>query len=142
MSHILICAHSNPGHVTTMLSVGMYLAKLGHNVTFHTAKIFRRKVGAVGIPFAAANGKADIDYRDPVHVKGWEKLTWSEQINCYVKITIAEALPDLDRDLKHILKETPVDVVLTSSMYFGAFPLLLRSERRPPVICCGVNSLI
>jgi len=84
----------------------------------------------------------DIDDRDPVHVKRWLKLTVSEQINCYVKITIAQALPDLDRDLKHILKETPVDLVLTSSMYFGAFPLLLRSERWPPVICCSVNPLM
>ncbi|HEY4047228.1 MAG TPA: nucleotide disphospho-sugar-binding domain-containing protein, partial [Acidobacteriaceae bacterium] len=57
--------------------------------------------------------------------------------------TIAEALPDLDRDLQQILKESPVDLILTSSMYFGAFPLLLRSgESRPPVIGCGVNPLM
>ena len=125
-----------------MLSVGMYLAKLGHDVTFHTANIFRREVEAAGLSFVSTKGKADIDYREPVRVEGWEKLTVSEQINYYVKITIAEALPDLDRDLKHIIKETPVDLILTSSMYFGAFPLLLRTKHRPPVICCGVNPLM
>jgi MGT family glycosyltransferase len=59
-----------------------------------------------------------------------------------VKLTIAEALPDLDRDLKHILKETRVDLILTSSMYLGAFPLLLSAKHRPPVICCSVNPLM
>jgi hypothetical protein len=35
----------------------------------------------------------------------------TEQANYYVKLAIAEALPDLDRDLKHLLKETPVGLI-------------------------------
>ena len=143
MSHILICAYSNPGHVTPMLAVGVYLAKLGHTITFHTAEVFRQKVEKAGLRFVGTTGKADIDYRNPVTLEGQENITVLEQTNYALKQTIAEALPDLDRDLQQILKESPVDLILTSSMYFGAFPLLLRSgESRPPVVGCGVNPLM
>ena len=53
LSNILICAFPNPGHVTPMLSVGVYLAGLGHTVTFHTGEIFRSQVEATGLRFAA-----------------------------------------------------------------------------------------
>lgn len=142
MSHILICAYSNPGNVTPMLAVGVYLAELGHTITFHTAEVFRQKVEKAGLRFVGITGKADIDYRNPVNMEGRENTTFLEQTNYILKQTIAEALLDLDRDLQKILKENPVDLILTSVMYFGTFPLLLRSgKRRPPVIDCGVNPL-
>jgi MGT family glycosyltransferase len=126
-----------------MLSVGVYLAKLGHTITFHTAEVFRQKVEKAGLLFVGTTGKADFDYRNPVNLEGQEKITFVEQTNSALKQTIAEALPDLDHDLRQILQERPVDLILTSSMYFGAFPLLLRSgESRPPVIGCGVNPLM
>lgn len=143
MSHILICAYSNPGHVTPMLAAGVHLAKLDHTITFHTAEVFRRKVEKAGLRFVGTTGKADFDYRNPGNFEGQENITLTERSNYFLKQTIAEALPDLDRDLQKILKESPVDLILTSSMYFGAFPLLLRSgESRPPVIGCGVNPLM
>ncbi|HEY4051575.1 MAG TPA: glycosyltransferase, partial [Acidobacteriaceae bacterium] len=95
MSHILICARSNPGHVTPMLAVGVYLAKLGHTITFHTAGVFRQKVEKAGLRFVGTTGKADIDYRNPVNLEGQESMTVLEQTNYALKQTIAEALPDL-----------------------------------------------
>lgn len=143
MSHILICAYSNPGNVTPMLAVGVYLAKIGHTITFHTAEVFRQKAEKAGLRFVGTTGKADIDYRNPVNMEGRGNATFLEQTNYILKQTIAEALPDLDRDLQKILKESPVDLILTSVMYFGTLPSLLRSgENRPPVIGCGVNPLM
>jgi MGT family glycosyltransferase len=143
LSHIVVCAFSNPGHVTPMLAVGIHLAKLGHTITFHTASVFRQKVENAGLRFVGTSGKADIDYRDPTSFDGRENLTVMDRSNYFLKQTIIEALTDLDRDLRQILKESSVDLILTSSMYFGAFPLLLRvGERRPPVIGCGVNPLM
>jgi MGT family glycosyltransferase len=143
LSHILICAHSNPGHVTPTLAVGAYLAKQGHRVTFHTSELFRQKAEKTGLRFVPAIGKADIDYRIPFIPEGQANLTTLELTNYALKKSIIEALPDLDRGLQQILEETPVDVILTSSMYFGTFPLLLRSgKKRPPVVCCGVNPLM
>jgi hypothetical protein len=126
-----------------MLAVGVYLAKLGHTITFHTAELFRQKVEKAGLRFVGTTGKADIDYRHPINLEGQENMMLLEQANSALKQTIAEALPDLDHDLWQILQESPVDLILTSSMYFGAFPLLLRpGESRPPVIGCGVNPLM
>jgi hypothetical protein len=74
---------------------------------------------------------------------GQENTTFLEQTNHILKRTIADALPGLDRDLQQTLKKSPVDLILTSVMYFGSLPLVLRSgERRPPVIGCGVNPLM
>jgi MGT family glycosyltransferase len=143
LSHILICAHSNPGHVTPMLSIGVYLANLGHEITFHTAELFRQKVEQAGLLFVAAAGKANIDYRSPGDPEVFKKLNDLDRTNYSAIETIAEALPDMDRNLRQILNEMPVDLILTSSMYFGAFPLLLRTgENRPPVISCGVNPIM
>jgi len=140
LSHIVICPRSMPGHVTPLFAVGVHLAKLGHTITFHAAEVFRQKVEKAGLRFVAATGKANFDYRDPFHQEGRENPTAIEQRNYVLQQTVAEALPDMDRDLQQILKESPVDLILTSSMSFVAFPLLLRSgESRPPVIGCGVN---
>jgi MGT family glycosyltransferase len=126
-----------------MLAVGIHLAKLGHTITFHTASVFRQKVEDSGLRFVATSGKADIDYRDPISCKGREDLTVAGRTNYFLKQTILEALTDLDRDLRQILKEGSVDLILTSSMYLGAFPLLLGArENRPPVIGCGVNPVM
>jgi MGT family glycosyltransferase len=126
-----------------MLAVGVYLAKLGHTITFHTAEVFRQKVEKTGLRFVGTTGKADFDYRSPINLEGQGNLTALDLTNYALKKTITEALSDLDRDLQQILHESPVDVILTSSMYFGAFPLLLRSGKgRPAVIGCGVNPLM
>jgi MGT family glycosyltransferase len=143
LSNILICAFPNPGHVTPMLSVGLHLASLGHAVTFHTGEIFRSQVEAAGLRFAGMTGRANINYRDPENSADREKLTERERILHNLKHWFIDPLPDQHRCLQQILEETSVDLILTSSMYLGCFPMLLGpGEDRPPVIGCGVTPLI
>src|ERR1700744_2390079 len=87
LSHILICAHSNPGHVTPVLAVGEYLAKRGHTITFHTAEPFRKQAEGAGLRFVATTGKADIDYRDPIDLEGKDNPTTLDRTLCTVKRT-------------------------------------------------------
>ena len=143
MSNILICAFPNPGHVTPMLSVGLHLAGLGHTVTFHTGEIFHRQVETAGLRFAGMTGRANIDYRNPGNSAEKEKLPGRDRILNYLKYWFIEPIPDQHRRLQQVLEETPMDLILTSSMYLGCFPMLLGPrENRPPVIGCGVTPLI
>jgi UDP:flavonoid glycosyltransferase YjiC (YdhE family) len=66
LSHILVCAVPNPGHVEPMLAAAQHLKSIGHNVTFNTSENFRGKVESTGIRFVAMIGKANYDYRRPV----------------------------------------------------------------------------
>jgi len=143
LSNILICAFPNPGHVTPMLSVGVHLAGLGHTVTFHTGEVFRRQVETAGLRFAGMTGRANIDYRNPGNSAEKVKLTERDRILNNLKYWFIDPLPDQHRRLQQILEETPIDLILTSSMYLGCFPMLLGPrENRPPVIGCGVTPLI
>jgi MGT family glycosyltransferase len=143
LSNILICAFPNPGHVTPMLSVGLHLAGLGHVVTFHTGEIFRRQVETAGLHFAEMTGRANIDYRSPRNRAERETLTERNRILDNLQYWFIDPLPDQHRRLQQILEEIPVDLILTSSMYLGCFPMLLGpGENRPPVIGCGVTPLI
>lgn len=143
MSNILICAFPNPGHVTPMLSVGLHLAGLGHTVTVHTGEIFRSQVETTGLRFAGMTGRANIDYRNPQSSAQEGGLTERDRILNNLKYWFIDPLPDQHRRLRQILKETPADLIMTSSMYLGCFPMLLGPrENRPPVIGCGVTPLI
>ena len=143
MSNILICAFPNPGHVTPMLSVGFHLASLGHTVTFHTGEVFRSQVETTGLRFAAMTGNANLDYRDPGNSAERENLTERDRILHNITHWFIDPLLDQHRGLQQILRDTPVDLIMTSSMYLGCFPMLLGPrESRPPVIGCGVTPLI
>ncbi len=143
MSNILICAFPNPGHVTPMLSVGLHLADLGHIVTFHTGEVFHSQVETTGLRFAGMTGRANVDYRDPGNSAERERLTERDRILHNLKHWFIKPLPDQHRRLQQILEEAPVDLIMTSSMYLGCFPMLLGPrENRPPVIGCGVTPLI
>ncbi len=143
MSNILICAFPNPGHVTPMLSVGLHLAGLGHTVIFHSGEVFSRQVETAGLRFTGMTGRANIDYRNPGNSAEKGVLTERDRILNNLKYWFIDPLPDQHRRLQQILKETPVDLIMTSSMYLGCFPMLLGPrENRPPVIGCGVTPLI
>jgi MGT family glycosyltransferase len=143
LSNILICAFPNPGHVTPMLSVGLHLSGLGHTVTFHTGEIFRSQVETAGLQFAGMTGRANIDYRKPGNSSEMGSLPERDRILNNLKYWFIDPLPDQHRRLQQILEETSVDLILTSSMYFGCFPMVLGPEEtRPPVIGCGVTPLI
>jgi hypothetical protein len=98
---------------------------------------------AAGLRFAGMTGKANLDYRDQGGSAEGDKLTERDRILNNITRWFIDPLPDQHRGLRQILRETPVDLIMTSSMYLGCLPMLLGPrENRPPVIGCGVTPLI
>lgn len=121
-----------------MMAIAQRLSHAGHDVTFLTAEYFREKAQAGGLRFVPVTGKANYDYRQVGYLpaKGSQPDD-SPNVNRAARMFV-ETVPDQFRCIEEIMRETPVDLILVGSMYFGVFPLLLGArEKRPPVIGCG-----
>lgn len=143
LSHILVCAVPSPGHVQPMLAAAELLKTLGHDVTFHTGEQFRGQAESADVRFISLVGSANYDYRVPISSHDYRHLAGNDHKVHLVRGRFAETIPDQHRRLQEILRDTPVDLIVTGSMFLGAFPLLLGPrQKRPPIIGCGVNPLM
>jgi MGT family glycosyltransferase len=143
LSHILVCAVQNPGHVGPMLAAAQHLKSVGHNVTFNTSENFRGKVESTGIRFVAMTGKANYDYRHTYDLQERRDLSDEDQKVNLLRTRFVETIPDQHQVIQQILRDTPTDLVLVDTMLFGSFPTLLGPrQERPRVIGCGVNPMI
>ena len=140
MSHILVCSVPNPGHVGPMLSVAVHLKKIGHDVTFTTSEHFSGRIESAGISFVPFTGKANYDYRSFNGSTEHENL--ADQKLHLLETCFADTIPDQHEVIQQIDKETPIDLIVVDTVFFGIYPMLLGPKsRRPPVICCGVNPM-
>jgi MGT family glycosyltransferase len=143
VSHILVCAVPNPGHVGPMLAAAQHLKSVGHSVTFNTSENFRGKVESTGIRFVALTGKANYDYRYTNDLPGYKNLSDADQKILLLETLFAEAIPDQHQGIQQILRDMPTDLVLVDTFFLGSFPMLMGpKQKRPPVIGCGVNPMI
>ena len=143
MSHILVCAVPNPGHVGPMLAAARHLESVGHTITFNTSENFRNQVESAGVRFVAMTGKANYDYRRSHELQEGRNLSSEDQKLLLLRTWFAETIPDQHQGIQQILRETTTDIVLIDTMLFGSFPMLLGArQERPPVIGCGVNPLM
>jgi MGT family glycosyltransferase len=142
LSHLLVCAVPNPGHVGPMLAAAQHLQSIGHRVTFYTADTFCDKMKSTGVRFVAMPGKANYDYRCPIALPEHTKLSTTDETLQLLIDHFAETIPDQHQGMQQILHETPVDLIVVDTMFFGAFPMLMGPKHnRPPVIGCGVNPI-
>jgi MGT family glycosyltransferase len=126
-----------------MLSIAQHLLNKGHQVTFITAELFRNKATASGVRFVPLTGKANLDYRFPDDLVERTTLVGMERMLHTVRHWVIDPIPDQYRCMQQILKQTPADVILVDTGFFGCLPMLLgRREDRPPIIGCGVNPLM
>jgi MGT family glycosyltransferase len=126
-----------------MLAAAQHLQSVGHRVTFYTATTFRDKVESTGIRFVAMTGKASYDYRRPIALPEQKNVSATDQRLHLLSTHFVETIPDQHQGLQQILHETPVDLILVDTMFFGVFPMLMGPKHnRPPVIGCGVNPLL
>jgi MGT family glycosyltransferase len=141
MSHILVCAVPNPGHVGPMLTVATHLKEIGYEVTFNTSQYFRDQVESAGIRFASMIGKANYDYRR-ANGSGEAGKFVDPKLHL-VQTYFADTIPDQYEAIRRIQSHTPIDLILVDTMFFGIYPMLLgpRSQR-PRVIGCGVNPMV
>jgi UDP:flavonoid glycosyltransferase YjiC (YdhE family) len=94
LSHLLVCAVPNPGHVGPMLAAAQHLQSVGHRVTSYTAATFRDKVESTGVRFVAMTGKANYDYRRPIALLEQNNLSAADQRVHLLTTHFAETIPD------------------------------------------------
>ena len=123
-----------------MLSVAVHLKKIGHDVTFTTSEHFSGRIESAGISFVPFTGKANYDYRSFNGSTEHENL--ADQKLHLLETCFADTIPDQHEVIQQIDKETPIDLIVVDTVFFGIYPMLLGPKsRRPPVICCGVNPM-
>lgn len=143
MSNILVCSVPVPGHTAPMLAVAQHLKSLGHTVTFNTSEDFRDKARSAGLRFVAMTGRANMDDKGMHNARTARNRSAAESKLSVLRASFAETIPDQHQGIQRILKDTPIDLIVIDTMFFGAFPLLLGpKQNRPPVVTCGVNPLM
>lgn len=126
-----------------MLTAAQHLSSLGHSVTFNTSERFRLKAQSNDIRFVPLMGKANLD--NQVVRDSREPTAQSGDVSkiSLLKQSFAETIPDQHLGIQRILDDTPVDLVVTDTMFFGSFPMLLGPRQsRPPVMTFGVNPMM
>jgi UDP:flavonoid glycosyltransferase YjiC (YdhE family) len=128
-----------------MLAIGRHLRDRGHRVLFNTAEVFREQVESAGLWFSPLSGKANIDYRNREEVfpdRSNHELG-SARFLYDLKHLFGDAIPDQYWEMKRLIVEHDIDVVLADTTFFGTFPLLLgHDDDRPPVVGCGILPLL
>jgi len=145
MAQLLVCSVPNPGHFNPMLTLSRHLAAAGHTILFYTAETFQSKVEASGFKFVSLTGKANYDYRrqEDYFPDRNSVPPGPEWLNLAVRALFSEPLVDQYRGLEQILRMRSIDLILIDTLFFGAIPLLLGPRnKRPPVVCCGVNPML
>jgi MGT family glycosyltransferase len=123
-----------------MLAAAVHLKNIGHHVTFNTSEHFRNKVESAGIRFVPLSGKANYDYRTS-NGSGEHKTVDDQKLD-FVLTYLADTIPDQYEVIQHIHRNTPVDIIVVDTVFFGVYPMLLGpKDKRPPVIICGVNPM-
>ncbi len=126
-----------------MLSAAQHLKSLGHNVTFNTSETFRKKAISTGVRFVPLAGIANMDDRSVRDSRGRNDEPADVSKVSLLKNSFAEPIPDQHLGIQRILSQQAIDLVITDTMFFGAFPMLLGPrEQRPPVIAFGVNPMM
>ena len=94
------------GHVNPMLAVSESLSKRGHDIIFNTAELFREKVEARGLRFAALLGNANYDYRRLGELVPQLRTAapGAELTITYRKYVLGDRIPDQYRGLRRTSK--------------------------------------
>jgi UDP:flavonoid glycosyltransferase YjiC (YdhE family) len=122
-----------------MLVIAEFLRNQGYDVLFNSSDLFREKAEAKDLRFFPLVGNANYDWqRVGELIPQLRNFTSpAELFIAYVKHMLGDRIPDQYREVRRIIDEEDVDLVMTDSAFYGVFPLLLRDEPRPPVISCG-----
>ncbi len=142
---ILITANPAPGNVTPMLAIASHLQKQGYPILFNTAEAFRQQVESEGLCFVPLVGRASLDYCSFSKIPpAGQPLTQGleEMIHNVRHVMGGAMLPQYD-GVCEILSREPVSLILTDSMFYGIFPLLLGPwMERPPVISVSTSPMV
>lgn len=143
MYSLLLCSTPVHGHVTPLLAVARALVDAGHDVRFLTGRRYREAVertGAQWVPLPAEadydDGDVDASFPERRGRTGVAGAKWDLE-----HIFLAPAAAHLAA-IDALIRERPVDAVLSEALFLGSLPLLMRPRaQRPAVLALGIVPL-
>ncbi len=138
---ILICSTPAEGHVNPATPIARALVERGHDVRWYTGTAFRSTVEATGATFEPISEATDpidsesMDERFP----GRAGLEGLAGIKFDLKHLFLDEVPGQIRDVRRILSNTSIDVMLVDTGFSAA--LLLRELGGPPFATYGISFL-
>ncbi|MFC6789627.1 glycosyltransferase [Methylobacterium komagatae] len=132
---VLIAATALTGHINPLLAVGRRLTARGDDVVVMTAERFRTKIEASGLRFAPYDDGDAAEYRETALPAG------PERYRIEFARRFIDPIPLQTGVLRTLIAAEEPDVIIAGSMMLGVLPLLLASDRRPPIIVLNVSFL-
>lgn len=133
MSSIIVAAPPVTGEVQPLLQIAGGLVQRGHAVTMVTGSRFGARVAAVGARLVPLTGAADYDDRRffEESPSAASAAPGTDQLN-FLLGALVDAVPDQHRLLQELLEADPDAVLLTNSLFFGAWAVGLGAPGRTP----------
>ena len=133
MTSVIVAAPPYTGELQPLLQVAEGLVQRGHEVTVVTGSRFDARVAATGARFVPLTGVADFDDRhlDQAFPEAATVEPGPDQLN-FLFGTVADAIPEEHAQLQELLGADPEAVLITNSVFLGAWPLGLGAPGRRP----------
>lgn len=145
MSSIVLAAPGVPGELAPILELARDLLARGHEVLVVTTSMFDAAVSDTGAQFVAVGGDADFDAQQLTGLlaEGAALPPGPEQLNFGWSRFFVDPIRDQHRTLQGLLDEDPSRILITNSVFLGAWPVALGAPGRRPArwIAVGANPL-
>ncbi len=133
MSDVIVAAPPIPGETIPLLRVAAELVKRGHQVTALLGSSFASAAADAGARFIALSGDADYDIAEAASrperlafMPGLDQLNW-DQIQLFLN-----GMPAQHEALQGLLRENPECVLVSNSLFAGAWPVALGAPGLAP----------
>ena len=144
MASVIVAAPPFTGELAPLLEIARGLVGRGHAVTLVTGSRFGAEVRATGADFVALTGAADLDDRRLAeHPEAAQVRTNTDQLNFLFSL-VADAIPEEHRLLQDLLADDPEAVLITNSVFLGAWAVALGAPGRRPRrwVAVGANPVM
>jgi UDP:flavonoid glycosyltransferase YjiC (YdhE family) len=145
MSSVILAAPGVPGELNPILELARDLLARGHEVVVVTNTMFGPAVTAIGARFVAVGGACDLDEHglSALLSEGAALTPGPELLNFQWSRLFADPIADQHATLQRLLDEDPTRVLITNSVFLGAWPVALGAPGRRPArwIAVGANPL-
>lgn len=134
MSGVIVAAPPIQGETVPLLQIARGLVARGHQVTVVAGNRFAQEAADTGAGFVALTGAADFDDRRLAeHFPDRARVSPGfDQVNYDWSVTFGGAMADQYRALQKLLAADPDQVLVSNTLFLGAFPVALGAPGLRP----------
>lgn len=143
MASIILAAPGFSGELTPVLELARELLTRGQNVTILSSATSEQAVSEVGAQFAQFGDASDADEATRLLAEASSLPPGPEQLNHQWMRLFADPIADQHAALQRLLDQDPESVLISNSVFLGAWPIALGAPGRRPSrwIALGANPL-